>query len=88
MLLESDMERLLKDADFSRETNQKVRLYAILFGRLPEESRQTELDPDLLAAAAGGKDQNSQILTCPLCGEAAELTEDGRHRCLKCGNEW
>ena len=83
-------EELLEKADFSKETNQKARLYAMLFGHVLEEQRAGVklLSPEILAAAAGGVKRSHQETACPVCGGTDVVSEDGRRKCRNCGNEW
>ena len=83
-------EELLEKADFSKETNQKARLYAMLFGRVLEDQRAgvKMLSSEMLAAAAGGVKRSHQEPVCPVCGGTDVVSENGRHKCRGCGNEW
>ena len=89
MFFKSEMEKMLEQADFSKETNQKERLHAVLFGTLSQEPQRGFIPLDDFAVVSGGGVTRSMKETvCPLCGSASVLTEENNHRCLTCGHEW
>ena len=88
MFFKSEMEELLEQADFSKETNQKERLHIILFGTPTRSFAQDFIPLDNLAMVTGGARRSMKETVCPLCGGEAELTEENRHRCKVCGHEW
>ena len=88
MFFKSEMEKLLEQADFSKETNQKERLHAMLFGTLSEEVTRGYIPLDNLAMVSGGVTRVTKETVCPLCGGESELTEANKHRCNACGHEW
>ena len=88
MLFKSEMEELLEQADFSKETNQKERLHIILFGTPTRSYSRDCISLDNLAMVTGGAARSMKETVCPLCGGEGELTEENRHRCKVCGHEW